>query len=125
MANKSKDKGDRFERAFAKHVIESYPELISEKKPMRHLGAGRKEDVGDMHLFSDTAMQVKAVAQPGSALRSAAAGAVIQAGHARAAFAVGVVPVFGARTGRVKWLATVQPDRWPSATPFGVRSIDR
>lgn len=119
MANTSKDKGDRFERAFSKHVIDTYPELISVKTPMRHLGAGRKEDVGDMHLFSDTAMQVKAVAQPGSALRSAASGAIIQAGHARAPFAVGVVPVFNARVGRVKWLATVQPDAWPGATPTG------
>jgi hypothetical protein len=113
MANTSKDKGDRFERAFAKHVIESYPELISVKTPMRHLGAGRKEDVGDMHLFSDAAIQVKAVAAPGTALRSAAAGAIIQAGHAKVPFAVGVVPVFNARVGRVKWLATVQPDAWP------------
>lgn len=114
MANKSKDKGDRFERAFAKHVIETYPELISEKKPMRYLGAGRKDDVGDMHLFSDAAMQVKAVAQPGAALRNAAAGALVQKGNAKAKFGVGIVPVFGARQGRVKWLATTHLGEWPS-----------
>jgi hypothetical protein len=113
MVNKSKDKGDRFERAFAAHIIQTYPELISVQKPMRHLGAGRKEDVGDMHLFSDAAIQVKAVAQPGTALRSAATGSVIQAGHAAVPFAVGVVPIFGARGNKPKWMATTTIDRWP------------
>lgn len=120
MANKSKDKGDRFERAFAKHIIATYPELISEQTPMRYLGAGRKNDVGDMNLFNDTAMQVKAVAQPGTALRTAAAGSVLQAGHKRAPFAVGIVPVFNARVGKVKWLATTVIDRWPTPSRAAV-----
>lgn len=113
MVNKSKDKGDRYERAFAKHVIGDYPELISYPTPMRYLGAGRKEDVGDMHLFSDAAMQVKAVAQLGTALRAAARGSVVQARHAHAPFAVGIVPIQGARTPKPKWMACTAIGHWP------------
>lgn len=113
MANKSKDKGDRYERAAVKHIIEAVPGLVDAQTPMRMLGAGRKDDIGDLNLFTDTAIQVKAVANMGQAVRSSVEGSVIQAANAKVEFALGLVPVQGARKTQVNWLACTAVDRWP------------
>lgn len=113
MANKSKDKGDRYERAAVKYIIDAVPGLVDAKTPMRLLGAGRKDDVGDLNLFTDAAIQVKAVANMGQAVRSAVEGSVVQASNAKVEFALGMVPVQGARKTGVNWLACTAVDRWP------------
>lgn len=113
MANKSKDKGDRYERAAVKYIIETTPDLVDSKLPMRMLGAGRAEDIGDLNLFTDTAIQVKAVSSMGLAVRSAVEGSVAQAANGKVEFALGMVPVQGARKTQVNWLAATAVDRWP------------
>lgn len=113
MANASKNKGDRYELAAVKYIIETVPELVDAKKPMRMLGAGRAEDVGDLSLFTDVAIQVKAVANMGQAVRSAVEGSVVQAANAKVEFALGMIPVQGARKTGVNWLAATAVDRWP------------
>lgn len=113
MANSAKNKGDRNELAAVRYLIETAPELVSVKKPERKLGAGRREDVGDLHVYADTAIQVRALADMGKAVRSSAADALIQAGHGDMAFALGMVPVPRARKEQVTWLACVAVDHWP------------
>lgn len=113
MSNPAKDKGDRNELAAVAYLVAAAPELVSVKKAERKLGAGRREDVGDLHVYADTAIQVRALADMGKAVRSSAADAVVQAGHGDMAFALGMVPVPRARKEQVTWLACVAVDRWP------------
>lgn len=113
MANSAKNKGDRFELAAVAYLLENAPDLVSVMKPQRMLGAGRKEDVGDIHVFKDVAIQVRALANLGQAIRSSATDSVTQAGHGNLPHALGMVPVPRARKEQVNWLAAVSPDRWP------------
>jgi hypothetical protein len=112
MANSAKDKGDRFEREAVPVVVDLLPEFAL-PKAMRHLGAGRKEDVGDLYVLPDTAVQVKAWKDTGSGIRAAAAGSVIQAGHGDMGYALGMYPILKTRAHQVRWLACVAPGRWP------------
>lgn len=112
MANSSKDKGDRFERESVRVLVDLLPEFALEKA-MRYLGAGRKEDVGDLYVLADAAVQVKAWDNMGGAVRTAVAGSVVQAGHGDKEYALGMVPILGARAHQVRWLACVAPGRWP------------
>lgn len=112
MANSSKNKGDRFEREAVPVLVDLLPEFAL-PKAMRHLGAGRAEDVGDLYVLADAAVQVKAWKDMGAGIRAAAAGAVIQAGHGDKDIALGMVPILGTRKDQVRWLACVTPDRWP------------
>lgn len=112
MANSSKDKGDRFEREAVPVLVNLLPEFAL-PKAMRHLGAGRKEDVGDLYVLPDTAVQVRAYNDPGKGIRSAASDSVIQAGHGDKDFALGMFPILRTRAGQVRWLACVAPGRWP------------
>lgn len=112
MANSSKNKGDRFEREAVPVLVKLLPEFAL-KKAMRYLGAGRKEDVGDLYVLPDAAVQVKAWDNMGGAIRTAVAGSVVQAGHGDMEYALGMVPIQGARAHQVRWLACVAPDRWP------------
>lgn len=112
MANSNKNKGDRFEREAVPIVVDLLPEFAL-PKAMRHLGAGRKEDVGDLYVLPDTAVQVKAWKDVGSGIRAAASGSVIQAGHGDMEFALGMYPILRTREGQVRWLACVTPGRWP------------
>ena len=59
------------------------------------LGAGRREDVGDLHVLPDAAVQVKTWArtQLTRACREAADGAVAQARNGGAVFHLGLVPI--------------------------------
>ncbi|WP_375000166.1 hypothetical protein [Aeromicrobium sp. CTD01-1L150] len=116
MTNSSKSKGDRGEReavAVLKHLS---PHLLVDR-PDRFLGAGRKDDEGDLRVFPDTSVQVKAwgISTIGTALRSAAAGAERQRLNARFDLGVGLVPIPRARNGTVRWLAAVQTScQWPT-----------
>lgn len=85
-------------------------------KPQRMLGAGRAEDVGDIHVFNDVAIQMRALANMGQAVRSSAADALKQAGNAangRPRYSLGMVPVPRARKEQVNWLACVAVGHWP------------
>jgi hypothetical protein len=113
MANSAKDKGDRGERAAVAYLLDNAPDLVSVSRPQRKLGAGRKEDTGDLYIFHDAAIQVRAVNDMGKAVRSAAEDSVVQAGHGDHEYALGMVPVPRARKEQVTWLASTTPDRWP------------
>lgn len=122
MSNPSKDKGDRYEREAVAHLIEAYPDLMV-WNAQRLLGAGRKEDVGDLLVFPDAAVQVKAfkVSAMSAGLYSAADGAKVQAGHARHPYALGIVLVPRARkVGAVRWAASVL--EWPVAAEHQIHS---
>lgn len=120
MANSAKAKGDRAELEAVRVLLDLVPDLCV-PKAQRMLGAGRREDVGDLHVFSDVAIQVRNYAMPqlGTAIRSAAADSFVQAGNApvRLDFALGMVPVPRAQATSVRWLATTLPDQWPGGTP--------
>ena len=118
MANPSKNKGDKAERDAVAYFLETVPDLCV-TKAMRMLGAGRSEDVGDLHVFTDTAIQVRAYKMDsiGAAVRSSAKDSVTQAGHGDKDYALGMVPYPRARAGSVKWLACVDVDAWPSGRP--------
>lgn len=107
MAHPSKSKGDRAERDAVAYLVEMSPDLVL-PKAMRKLGAGRKEDTGDLHVFPDVAVQVRsyALTSIGLALRSAAVDAVAQAANGDARFALGLVPYPRARAGTVRWIAS-------------------
>lgn len=78
------------------------------------LGAGRLDDVGDLRVFDDVAIQVRnyKMANIGIALRSAATDSVIQAANGRVSTGLGMVPIPGARKGTVRWLASCE--KWPA-----------
>lgn len=116
MANTSKIKGDRAERAAVEYLVAACPDLCL-PKAQRMLGAGRAEDIGDLYVFPDVAVQVRsyAMSQIGTAVRSSAKDAALQAANGDMPFALGLVPFPRARTGTVRWLACVQ--QWPANLP--------
>lgn len=84
---------------------------------MRMLGAGRREDVGDLHVFPDVAIQVRAYAgnKIGTAVNSSATDSVRQAQNASLPYGLGLVPIPRApKNGAVRWLACVEPGQWPT-----------
>lgn len=115
MANPSKRKGDQAELDAVAYIVDQTPRLVV-PRPQRKLGAGRREDTGDLHVFADTAVQVRnwKLASIGGALRSAAHDSVIQAGNDDLGYAVGMVPYPGARQGTVRWIATWAPGHGPT-----------
>lgn len=113
MSNPSKAKGDRYELEATDYIKAAYPDLVV-WNAQRMLGAGRKEDIGDLLVFPDVAVQVKAfkVTAMSAGLYSAANGAQVQAGNARHPYALGLVLVPRARkVGSVRWAASVLT--WP------------
>lgn len=115
MANASKRKGDEGEREAVTFIVSAVPDLVNVHKAQRALGAGRKEDTGDLHIFTDTAIQVRRLkaADIGLAIRSSARDSVIQAGHGGVPHALGMAPIHNARLNSVRWLACVTPGHWP------------
>lgn len=112
MVNRSKAKGDRGEWDAVRYLVELCPDLLV-PRPRPMLGAGRKDDVGDLQAFPDAAVQVK-VYKPESiskALYDAARTSVNQAANAEKMFAVGMVKIHNARPGTERWLASVLD--WP------------
>lgn len=109
--NAAKQKGDRGEREAVEVLKELAPDLVL-ANAMRKLGAGRKEDTGDLHVFSDVTIQVKCMARLGEAIRDAASGARIQSERAGTEFHVGMAPIPRARRSGVHWLCAAT--HWPS-----------
>lgn len=120
MANRSKNKGDRYERAAFALVLQDYADLVDVAHPGRNR-AGRRLDPGDLHLFSDCVVQVKAYDDIGAALWRAAYGARTQAGYGDFPHDVGLVPVIGARRTGVNWLAT--STSWPTDIPADAHRV--
>jgi len=113
MVNSSKNKGDRGELEAVRVCLALAPDLLV-PRAMRMLGAGRREDVGDLKLLPDAAVQVKNCADLSAALRQAAVGAQRQARHGQMDFALGLAPVPRARATSVRWLAACL--FWPDDT---------
>jgi len=114
MTNKSKAKGDQGERE-AVNVLRALAPDLTLPDAQRKLGAGRKEDTGDLVVFEDVTIQVKNYVDVGRALREAALGAQLQGERARTRFALGMAPVYRARASSVRWLACVLD--WPGGEP--------
>lgn len=112
--NRSKAKGDRNERA-AVVVIAQLAGPAALAAPRRKLGAGRRDDMGDLDVLPGVCIQVRALADVSTALRSAAADAAVQAERSGDPWCVGVVPLPRARSVAVRWLAAAY--RWPSEVP--------
>jgi len=115
MVNANKAKGDKHEREAVNAFLELCPDLCV-WNAQRLLGAGRKEDVGDLLVIDDVAVQVKAFKRESlsAAIYDAANGAVVQAGHARKDFALGMAVVPRARKDKVRWACVVHT--WPTDT---------
>jgi hypothetical protein len=113
--NASKNKGDRAER----EAVEVLKELASDlvlPNAMRKLGAGRREDTGDLHVFSDVTIQVKSLKNPVAALRAAASGALVQSERAQTRWHLGMAPLPRARKNGIHWLCVTS--EWPTS-PIG------
>lgn len=116
MANSSKDKGDKAEREMVALLVAATPDLCVEK-PERMLGAGRRDDIGDLRVYPDVTMQVKAYKVVSEGLRAGAAGALDQQMRSGQEFAVGFTPIPRAPVGdwsKVRWLAAAYD--WPVPT---------
>lgn len=107
MGNSSKNKGDRAEREAVEYLQHAVPDLVV-PRAQRMLGAGRADDVGDLRVLPDVAVQVRNYKLDclGAALRSAAVDAVAQAANGDMPLALGMVPFPRARSGSVRWLAS-------------------
>lgn len=112
MANAAKNKGDRAEREACATLKALAPNLCVEGA-IRMLGAGRLDDVGDLRVFDNVAVQVRnyKMANIGIALRSAATDSTAQAINGRVDVGLGMVPIPGARKTTVRWLASCE--KWP------------
>lgn len=113
VANPQKNKGARYERAAVDFFVEHFSDLVDVKNPARLLGEGRREDGGDLNLLSDTTVQVKAWADMGAAIRSAATTVIEQAQYADKPYAIGMVPIPRARKGTVEWVMCCLPGTLP------------
>jgi len=125
VVNSSKRKGDRAEREAVTVLRGLAPDLVV-ASPQRLLGAGRREDTGDLWVFPGVTVQVKCRADPLNALRAAADGATAQAARAGSRFAVGLIPLPRARAHAVRWVACCH--HWPAPVPAGTsrfRSVAR
>jgi hypothetical protein len=120
MVNRSKAKGDKAELDATEWFKRGYPELVV-PRPKRMLGAGRKEDEGDLWVFADVAIQVKALLPSAlsTALYDCARTSVDQAINGDRPYALGMVKMHNARPGTERWIASVL--EWPEpveAVPF-------
>jgi hypothetical protein len=112
MVNRSKAKGDKAELDATRYFQDLCPDLVV-ARPKRMLGAGRAEDIGDLWVFPDVAIQVKAykASSVSAALYDAARTSVSQAANGEMPYALGMVKMHNARPGTEKWLASVID--WP------------
>jgi len=110
MANASKAKGDRGEREAVDALCLLAPDLVL-PTARRKLGAGRKDDMGDLEVFFDVTIQVKTMADITAAARQAAMGAEVQSVRAGTRWALGMAPIPRARRSAVRWLAATTT--WP------------
>lgn len=128
MGNAAKNKGDKGERDAVEALIQRVPHLLyQDRKPMRALGAGRRDDEGDLRVVPGTSIQVKCWKNLSRACRESADGAVRQAKNAQNRYALGMVPIPRASTavGSLRWLAVAYqwpggPDQWEPVPTFGL-----
>jgi len=123
MGNSNKRRGDRAEREALTLLCQIAPDLLV-PRPQRLLGAGRREDAGDLWVLPNVTVQVKHRADPAQAIRIAADAAAVQARRAGCHFALGLVPIPRARHSAVRWVACSAT--WPvlvNAAEF--RSVTR
>ena len=113
MANSSKNKGDRYERAAHAYLREEFNHLLLSDSS-RNLGAGRVADQGDLNVLVDTAVQCKAVSEMGKAMRDAATSSVRQSIAANLPYGMGISPIQGARAGTVRFAISTVPTHWPA-----------
>ena len=111
MVNRAKRKGDRYELE-AVGVLAGLLPALTVAKPQRMLGAGRRDDKGDLLVLADTAVQVKAWRDTVRAVTDAASGAHRQAAGWDLPYSVGMVPVLGASRFAVRWLFATH--QWPT-----------
>ena len=122
--NRAKRKGDRYELE-AVGVLAGLLPALTVAKPQRMLGAGRRDDKGDLLVLADTAVQVKAWRDTVRAVTDAASGAHRQAAGWDLPYSVGMVPVLGASRFAVRWLFATH--QWPTGAasrPGGHRRAD-
>ena len=112
--NASKEKGDRGEREAVATLCALAPDHVL-PNARRKLGAGRKDDMGDLDVLPDVTVQVKWLASLTSALRDAATGASVQSDRAGTTYALGMAPIPRARKDGVRWLAATT--EWPGGPP--------
>ncbi|MCL6424390.1 hypothetical protein Bequi_13550 [Brachybacterium sp. JHP9] len=112
MSNPSKNKGDRAEREYLAYFAREHAEHMRDDA-MRHLGAGRRDDVGDVRLMHGVATQVKHYANPSTAILHAVDGARRQRENARDSLGVGIVKIPRARAPRPVWLACAYLEDFP------------
>jgi len=112
--NAAKQKGDRGEREAVTTILRLAPDLAL-PSARRKLGAGRRDDVGDIDALPDVTIQVKTMTDVTVAVRQAATGAAVQAERAGTRWALGMVPVPRARCDAVRWLAATTT--WPGGPP--------
>lgn len=116
MGNPSKRKGDNGELHYVAHMQQTHPDLVRPDAG-RILGAGRRDDRGDVRVLYGVATQVKAWGNVSGALLDAADGALRQKRNAGDVLGVGIVKVPHARGDRPRWLASTLEDEWPAPLP--------
>lgn len=115
IGNSNLNRGKANERASCEYLNEIFG---PHWKWRRKLGAGRREDEGDLEnvVDRDVLVQAKVTNKKNftSAVRKAVDGASKQAGHIEARFPMGLTKVPGARS-EPRWL--VSTHIWPTALP--------
>jgi hypothetical protein len=102
MPNSSKRKGDRYELEAAKLLAD-----LTGWPVERKLGAGRKEDCGDLYGLPDCCVQVKAYPSDLTrSIRETLAELPRQHANARTTFAMGMVRRPGGR-----WMVVMTPEQ--------------
>jgi hypothetical protein len=103
MTNSAKNKGDRAER----EVEALLRDLLDLPNVRRALGAGRKDDVGDIHGIPNTVIQVAAWNDILAAIRSKLVGCQDQQKNANAKFGASFIRMRGA-----KWIVVMTPEQF-------------
>lgn len=118
MANPQHRKGAANEWKAVRYLQQTCPDLLVDN-PRPKLGAGRKDDEGDLIAFSHASVQVKAYKDYTRACRQAAAGAERQRINWGAPLGIGMVPVHNARQTTVNWLfASLEWPAVPTSQPL-------
>jgi hypothetical protein len=110
--NSAKNKGDAGEREAVEMFQTLAPDLVM-VNARRKLGAGRRDDMGDLDVFNDVAVQVKCYTDIVRALRESVVGAHAQAQRSGTTWSIGLAPIPRARRDGIRWI--VISYEWPSA----------
>lgn len=116
MANPQKRKGDAAERECAELIQSSLLAYGCEVSCQRALGAGRKQDTGDIFGLRDHSIQVASWADTAAAASQKPLGATIQMVNAKANFASTFVRFRGGT-----WRVVLTIDQWARLTALQQR----